>query len=705
MSPSLIVRRGLATVSLVLGACSDPAVVPDNPTPGIASITPSAVDVGVAGQVIVVAGSDFVAGSVVRADGADRPTQFITATELRASLPAADFVVAGTRQIVVSNPSPGGGVSNPTTLTVRQLALPVPTITALNPSFVEAGSGTQDITINGTGFSSQSQVLIGFTPKTATIQSATQLKFTLTSTEITTPGILTIAVSNPSPGGGVSNTVSFELRTPLPTLTGLSVTKSDAGQLSLTVGLTGTGFLETSVARFAGAPRPTRFLSRTGLEITLSAGDLRAAGSFPVTVENQAPGGGVSAALNLELVIGDPEILLLPSQGATAGSTGFSLSVHGRRFVAGSVVQWNGTDRPTTYLRADRLVFDIAAGDVAGPGVGNISVRNPSPGGGVSPGVPFTVRRLGASTSISRLMTLTTGDLVYDQGSAKIYASVAATSPTESNSVVAIDPITGVITGSTFVGSNPGRIARSDDGRFLYLGIDGANSVRRVAIPSLTAGLQWSVGAGLVAGDLEVLPHFPNAVAVSRQNPGSSPPLAGVTIYDDGVARPTSSPGHTGGNRIEFLESAAVLYGYNNAHTGFGFYEIAIDANGASHASETGGLVGGFSTDIVGAAGRVYGTDGSVVDAERLARVGTFTAQGNAIAVEPRTGRAFMLTSSGITVLDLNTFQTLGTIAIPPVDFDHPVRAVSRLVRWGQDGLAFFDLHQVFLIRSPLIQE
>ena len=703
MKHRLLVRSALLVGTLASVACSESSVVANNPTPGITAISPTTVDQGVAGQVIVVTGSDFVSGSVVRVDGADRPTQYLSGTELRATLPGTDFAVTGTRQLVVTNPAPGGGTSNPISLGVRAPVLPLPVITSFDPAFVTAGSGAQDVTINGTGFTSQSQVLVSFSPRPTTFNSATQVKISLSSTETAAANTLDLRVSNPPPGGGVSSETHFEIRAPVPTLAALSLTQADAGELTLTVGLTGTGFLESSAVRFAGAPRPTTFINGTALEVTLGAGDLRAAGTFPITVENPGPGGGTSSALTLTLVNGIPEITVLPSAGATAGSGGFSVAVHGRRFVPGAVVRWNGADRPTTYLQADRLSVELIAADVAGPATNSITVRNPSPGGGVSSPTTMTVRALGSASATSRVLTLTAADLVYDPPSGKLYASIAASSPFNGNSVVAIDPLTGTITGTVFAGSSPGRIARSDNGQYLYVGIDGANSVRRVTIPALVAGLQWSVGAGLIAGDIEPIPGSPLSVAVSRQNPGSSPPLVGVTVYDDGVPRPNSSPGHTGGNRIAFLGDPGILYGYNNAHSGFGFYEIAINTSGASHRSETGGLIGGFYVDIVGAAGRIYGTDGSVVDAGRLVKVGTFPGQATSMAVDPLTGRAFMLIGNEVTVFDLNTYQILGNIPLPPVAFDHPARLFSALVRWGTDGLAFSDLDELFIIRSPLI--
>lgn len=63
-------------------------------------------------------------GSVVRWNGSDRPTQFISPTQLTASIAASDLVTAGTAQVSVFNPSPGGGTSNALTFTISPLVNP-----------------------------------------------------------------------------------------------------------------------------------------------------------------------------------------------------------------------------------------------------------------------------------------------------------------------------------------------------------------------------------------------------------------------------------------------------------------------------------------------------------------------------------------------------------------------------------------------------
>ena len=68
------------------------------------------------------AGTDFVASSVVRWNGADRATTFIGSTEVRAAIAGGDTGAAGTNQVTVFNPPPGGGTSNSSAFTVSSSA-------------------------------------------------------------------------------------------------------------------------------------------------------------------------------------------------------------------------------------------------------------------------------------------------------------------------------------------------------------------------------------------------------------------------------------------------------------------------------------------------------------------------------------------------------------------------------------------------------
>ncbi|MFQ5818009.1 MAG: IPT/TIG domain-containing protein, partial [Terriglobia bacterium] len=86
-----------------------------------------------------------------------------------------------------------------------------------------------------------------------------------------------------------------------------------------------------------------------------------------------------------------PSITLLTPDSATEGGTGFTLTVDGADFIASSVVQWNGSDRTTTFVSDTQLTADIPDTDIATAGTADVMVFNPAPGGGTSSPLTFTI--------------------------------------------------------------------------------------------------------------------------------------------------------------------------------------------------------------------------------------------------------------------------------------------------------------------------
>jgi hypothetical protein len=73
------------------------------------------------------------------------------------------------------------------------------------------------------------------------------------------------------------------------------------------------------------------------------------------------------------------------------GSPQFSLTVTGAGFVLGSTVDWNGTALATTFVSADKLTAVVPASNISRPGTAYVTVVSPTPGGGNSNPVPFTI--------------------------------------------------------------------------------------------------------------------------------------------------------------------------------------------------------------------------------------------------------------------------------------------------------------------------
>src|SRR5689334_21609896 len=99
-----------------------------------------------------------------------------------------------------------------------------------------------------------------------------------------------------------------------------------------------------------------------------------------------------------------------------------------------------------------------------------------------------------AEVTSVRQLNLVTNDLVVDPKTQTLYVSVPSRAGSGGNSVMPIDPKTGALGAPVFVGSEPNRLAVSDDGRYIYVGLDGANSVRRFDLSTQTPGLQFYVG-------------------------------------------------------------------------------------------------------------------------------------------------------------------------------------------------------------------
>ena len=209
---STTVYRVSVTVSDGKGGSASGFVdVTVNPRPLVlTSLSPSSATSGGTAFTLTVNGSGFVSGNVVRWNGSNRRTTFVSATRLRAAIPASDIALAGTVPITVSTSPTGGETSNSLVFTITDP--PVPTITSLSPSKRTAGSGAFILTINGTGFVTDSAVQWNGSNRTTTFISATRLRAAIQASDTALAGKVPITVFTPTPGGGTSNSLVFTIR-------------------------------------------------------------------------------------------------------------------------------------------------------------------------------------------------------------------------------------------------------------------------------------------------------------------------------------------------------------------------------------------------------------------------------------------------------------------------------------------------------------
>jgi 6-phosphogluconolactonase len=209
------------------------------------------------------------------------------------------------------------------------------------------------------------------------------------------------SLNNQPPGSNVSTT--SPTLNPAPSINTISPSGSMAG-FAVTITVTGTNFVAGSMVNFGGAASATTFVNSTQLTAAIPAA-VASAGIVVVTVTNPAPGGGTSNPMNFTITSSSlnpvPTISTLYPSCAPAGeqfvdSVDTQLTViapnPGTDFVAGSVVRWNGSDRPTTSNgTVNALTAEISAADIAAAGTAAVTVFNPAPGGGSSNSLTFTI--------------------------------------------------------------------------------------------------------------------------------------------------------------------------------------------------------------------------------------------------------------------------------------------------------------------------
>ena len=274
---------------------------------------------------------------------------------------------------------------------------PVPATTGLSPTSATAGGSAFTLTVNGSSFVNGSVVQWKGASRTTTYVSATQLTAAITAADIVSAGTASVTVFNPAPGGGTSNAQTFTINAvdnPVPATTGLSPSSAAAGGSAFTLTVNGSSFVNGATVQWKGASRTTTYVSSTQLTAAITAADIASAGTASVTVFNPAPGGGTSNAQTFTINAIDnpvPVTTGLSPTSATAGGSAFTLTVNGSSFVNGSIVQWKGASRTTTYVSSTQLTAAITAADIASAGTASVTVFNPAPGGGTSNAQTFTI--------------------------------------------------------------------------------------------------------------------------------------------------------------------------------------------------------------------------------------------------------------------------------------------------------------------------
>jgi DNA-binding beta-propeller fold protein YncE len=282
-------------------------------------------------------------------------------------------------------------------------------------------------------------------------------------------------------------------------------------------------------------------------------------------------------------------------------------------------------------------------------------------------------------------LTLPVRDVVYSALTEKLYVSVPSSGGAYANSVVAVDPATGTLGGAISVGLDPTKMAVSNDGRSLYVGINGAHAIQRIDLTTGIAAAPFALGSNpqygaYVADDIAVVPGKPNTVAVALANQTVSPRHEGVALYVDGMRLPDKTQRHTGPTILEFCGADNTLYGYNTESSEFGLYRLVLNDTGVRAEMLARKLGVDFDMDLACADGLLYPSSGRVTNPRTLTLVGTYRRLSfyeAAIAVDAGRERAYIFGgdsdafsgngSGTLYVYQQRSFQLVETHTFQPV--------------------------------------
>jgi hypothetical protein len=181
--------------------------------PMIQTVNPAMARAGGTAVAIQVTGSSFTSQSVVTWSGTPLATSFVSATQLKATIPTQSIAVTGTFPLRITQQSPGGGTSSAAAFTVYNTTLPQPAITSLTPSAVAAGSNQFGLAISGSGILSTTTALWNGAVLPSAFLSPNMLMVHVPAANVSSPGQVPIQLQNPldntGSGGGLSNTVVF----------------------------------------------------------------------------------------------------------------------------------------------------------------------------------------------------------------------------------------------------------------------------------------------------------------------------------------------------------------------------------------------------------------------------------------------------------------------------------------------------------------
>lgn len=344
--------------------------------PTITSLSPASAAAGSAQFSLTINGTNFTPNStsLVRLGTTCLSTAYISATQLKATVPAKLITSAGLVEITVIQ---GGGVTSMAYLFPINPA--PPTLSSLSPSSATAGSADFMLNLTGNVFTHSATVLWGTTPLGTIYVSPSQLIAAVPASLVQYSGTGSVTVTT---AAGISAPAVFTINPAPPAISGLYPSVASVGSAAFNLTINGAYFTNASTSMWGATALTTTYISSTQLTAAIPA-NLISAGTDLVTVTTSA---GTSPPASFT-IYPQPKIktVSMPSGTAgiaysgpihvTGGVPGYTWTVTG---LPGSFSYYNSSGSVLTITgvpaAAGATTFQVSAQDSAGVSAGPVSL-------------------------------------------------------------------------------------------------------------------------------------------------------------------------------------------------------------------------------------------------------------------------------------------------------------------------------------------
>ncbi|GFN32649.1 IPT/TIG domain-containing protein [Paenibacillus xylaniclasticus] len=341
------------SVTLTGGYTYDPAPSTD---PEITSISPNS-GLVTGGNTIYVNGKNFKSGMKVVIGDKEAVTTYVSTTQLRATVPAADQ--AGTVDVSVRD-------LNDVLWTLEQsytynaIVYPEPTITSIAPT---SGliSGGNTAYVYGTNFVSKvSKVFVDGKEATTTYVNSTTLRIIVPAGDA--GGLVDVKVTNEDKEAVLPQAYEYTV----PEISQVTITEITPSQSDINGGIlayiNGENFASGATVTFGGVKASAAYVNANQLRVTVPA--VTTPGVVDVTVTNK-DGGSDTLTGGFEYTPLQVKITgLSPDNASRAG--GSIIYVNGSNFNTSAVVSINGVNATTAYVSTKQLRVTVPASTAVG---------------------------------------------------------------------------------------------------------------------------------------------------------------------------------------------------------------------------------------------------------------------------------------------------------------------------------------------------